>query len=151
MIARIHGHCIGSAIDLMLAADFAIADREAKIQPIFGSRGIGPAGTVYLPKYVGLKKAMDLLFDPEPISGTEAERLGLVTKAVDASCLDAEVTALAERLLATANQCYFGSVKEAVNRLIFPTLDEDVPAQVLATRLSDLFRYTHPMAAGETG
>ena len=82
-----------------------------------------------------------------------AERLGLVTKAVDASCLDAEVTAPSERLLATANQCYgyFESVKEAVNRLIFPTLDEDVPAQVLATRLSDFYGYTHPMAAGETG
>lgn len=76
-----------------------------------------------------------------------------MTKAVDASQLDAEVTALSERLLATANQYYgyFGSVKEAVNRLIFPTLDEDVPVQVLGTRLPDFYRYTHPMAAGETG
>jgi 2-(1,2-epoxy-1,2-dihydrophenyl)acetyl-CoA isomerase len=152
VIARIQGYCVGSGIDLMLAADFAIADREARIQPIFGARGIGPAGTVYLPKYVGLKRSMDLLFNPKPISGVDAEQLGLVTKAVELDELDREVDALAQRLLATGEQYYgyFGSVKEAVNRSIFPALDEDVRAQVLSTRLSDFFRFTHPAATVPT-
>ena len=151
VIARIHGYCVGSGIDLMLASDFAIAESDARIQPIFGVRGIGPAGTVYLPKYVGLKRAMNLLFNPNPISGTDAEQLGLVTKAVDFPQLDEEVNALAQRLVTTAEQFYgyFGSVKEAVNRSIFPALDEDVRAQVLSTRLSDFFRFTHPAAPAE--
>ena len=69
-----------------------------------------------------------------------------MTKAVALEDLDAEVDQLAQRLLATAEQYYgyFGAVKEAINHSIFPALDEDVRAQILSTRLSDFFRFTHP-------
>jgi 2-(1,2-epoxy-1,2-dihydrophenyl)acetyl-CoA isomerase len=146
VIAQVHGYCIGSAVDITLAADFAIADPEARIQLVFGARGIGPAGTVFLPKYVGLKKTMQLLFDPGFLSAHEAAELGLITSVAEAGRLDDEVDALAERLrgLGETYYGYFGMVKEAVNRTAFPTLDEDVRTQILATRLSDMYRLSHP-------
>jgi enoyl-CoA hydratase/carnithine racemase len=150
VIAQVHGYCMGSAVDLMLAADFAIADEEAKIHLVFGHRGIGPAGTVFLPRYVGLKRAMQLLFAPDFLSAEDACRLGLITEVAPPGELDANVTALAERMLALGRQSYgyFGLVKEAVNRAIFASLDEDVRTQVLMTRLSDFFRAGHPAEQG---
>src|SRR5215211_7622984 len=88
VIAQVHGFCMGSAVDLMLAADFAIADRDAKIQLLFGARGIGPAGTVFLPRYVGLKRTMQLLFDSEYLSAQDARDLGLITAVADADQID---------------------------------------------------------------
>jgi enoyl-CoA hydratase/carnithine racemase len=146
VIARVHGHCIGSGVDLMLAADYAVADETAAIRLVFGERGIGPAGTVFLPKYVGLKRAMDLLFAPDALTARQACDLGLVTSVAAPGELDAEVARLAERLLAvaTTHYGYIGMVKEAINRSIFPALDEDVRTQVLTTRLADMYKATHP-------
>lgn len=145
VIAQVHGYCMGSGFDLMLAADFAVAAADARLQMVFGDRGI-MGGMVFLPRYVGLKQTMELLFDPEPISGLQARELGLVSRAVPADRLGAEVQALAERLLESARQRYgyFGSLKDAVNKIMFASLDEDIRAQVIATRLSDFFRQAHP-------
>lgn len=149
VIAQVHGYCMGSGVDLLLAADFAIADANAQIQLVFGSRAIGPAGTTFLPKYVGLKRTMKLLFAEEFLSASDAEELGLITKAADADALEQEVDALAARLLEIGRQAYgyFGMLKETVNRALFPTLDEDVRMQILATRLSDFYRLSHPGSA----
>jgi 2-(1,2-epoxy-1,2-dihydrophenyl)acetyl-CoA isomerase len=151
VIAQIHGYCMGSAVDLMLAADFAIADPDAKIQMVFGHRGIGPAGTVFLPRYVGLKRTMRLLFDPDFLSPQEAAGLGLITKVAEPGELEAEVEALSNRMveLGTRSYGYFGLVKEAVNRAIFSSLDEDVRMQILATRLGDFFKLHHPASPSE--
>jgi enoyl-CoA hydratase/carnithine racemase len=147
VIARVHGYCMGSAVDLMLACDFAVSDEEAKIQMVFGDRGI-TGGLAFLPHYLGLKQTMNVLFDPQPMSGRKAAELGLVTEAVPANELDERTDALAERLLVSAQQYYgyFGMMKEAVNRVMFPSLDEDIRTQVLSTRLSDFYRLTHPAA-----
>jgi enoyl-CoA hydratase/carnithine racemase len=151
VIAQVHGYCMGSAVDLMLAADFAVADRDAKIRLVFGDRGIGPAGTVFLPRYVGLKRTMQLLFDSEFLSAEDAHALGLITAIAETDEIDREVRALAERMLTLGQRTYgyFGLVKEAVNRAIFSSLDEDVRMQVLMTRLSDFFRLAHPAEATE--
>src|SRR5205823_619337 len=134
--------------DIVLAADFAIADPEAKIQFVFGARGIGPAGTVFLPKYLGLKQTMKLLFDQEFLRPEEAARLGLITAVAEPGQLEADVNALAERLNGLGQRFYgyFGVLKEAINRTAFPTLDDDVRMQILTMRLSDLYRHTHPAA-----
>jgi 2-(1,2-epoxy-1,2-dihydrophenyl)acetyl-CoA isomerase len=149
VIAQVHGYCMGSAVDLMLAADFAVVERNAKIKLVFGDRGIGPAGTVFLPRYVGLKRAMQLLFDSEYLSAEDALTLGLITAVADADDIDGEVMKLAERMLRLGKRSYgyFGLVKETVNRAIFSSLDEDVRMQVLMTRLGDFFRLAHPAEA----
>ena len=60
VIAQVHGYCLGSGMDLLLAADFAVADPEAQLGMVFGARGI-MGGSVFLPRYVGLKQANRLL------------------------------------------------------------------------------------------
>jgi 2-(1,2-epoxy-1,2-dihydrophenyl)acetyl-CoA isomerase len=145
VIAQVHGYCLGSGMDLLLAADFAVADAEARLGMVFGARGI-MGGSVFLPRYVGLKHANRLLFDPEFMSAEQALELGLLTAVARPGELETEVEALAERLASGAAQhyAYFGLVKETINRALFPTLEDDVRMQTLMTRLGDFYRLTHP-------
>ena len=55
VIAQVHGYCLAAGMDVMLACDFAIADPQARLGMLFGDRGI-LGGTVFLPRYVGMKE-----------------------------------------------------------------------------------------------
>ncbi|MYG91014.1 MAG: enoyl-CoA hydratase/isomerase family protein, partial [Chloroflexi bacterium] len=135
VIAQVQGYCMGSGFDLMLASDYAIADRDAKL------RFVIPA-TAFLPKYVGLKQATRLILDDQFISGTEAAELGLVTRVAEPGRLREEVDELAERLatMGSERHGYLGVVKEAINRSLWPHLDDDLRMQLISHRMSDLYR-----------
>ena len=146
VIAQVHGYCLGSAMDLLLASDFAVAAEDAQLGMLFGARGIGPTGMVFLSRYVGLKQLNDLLFSNELMSGRDAERLGLVTDAVPADELEEATNALAERVAEMGEQSYnyFGLMKDAINRMVFPTLEDDIRMSTLMTRLSDHYKQRFP-------
>ena len=91
VIAEVHGYCMGSGFDLMLASDFAIADPDSKLRLVI-------TATAFLPKYVGLKHAWRLILDDGFTSAQEAADLGLITKVAAPGALAEEVNALAERL-----------------------------------------------------
>ena len=140
VIAAVQGYCMGSGFDLMLAADYAIADPESKLRMVIGA-------TAFLPKYVGLKHATRLILDDGFISAQEAAELGLITNVAAPGALTDEVDALAERLaaLGAERHGYFGVIKESLNRSLFPALDDDLRMQLIGHRLSDLYRL-HPYA-----
>ena len=146
VIAQVHGYCLGSAMDLLLASDFAVVAEDAWLQMLFGYRGIGPTGMVFLSRYVGLKQLMDVLYRDEPMSGTEAHRLGLVTDVAPPEELEERTEALALRLQQYGDRSYnyFGLMKDAVNRMVFPTLEDDIRMSTLMTRLSDHYRQQFP-------
>ncbi|MYD54190.1 MAG: enoyl-CoA hydratase/isomerase family protein [Chloroflexi bacterium] len=135
VIAQVQGYCMGSGFDLMLASDYAIADPDAKL------RFVIPA-TAFLPKYVGLKQATRLILDDQFISGTEAAELGLVTRVAEPGRLREEVDELANRLATMGRERhgYLGVVKEAINRSLWPHLDDDLRMQLISHRMSDLYR-----------
>jgi enoyl-CoA hydratase/carnithine racemase len=79
------------ACDLIVAAaDAQLGEPEIR----FGSAPV----TLLMPFLIGQKKARELLFTGDLIDGTEAERIGLVNRAVPADRLEAEVDRLAETL-----------------------------------------------------
>jgi len=83
-IAAINGYALGSGYALALACDIRIAAEEAKI----GSPEARVASSVtggamrLVQDLIGPGKAKELLFTTEYINGKEAERIGLVNKAV---------------------------------------------------------------------
>ena len=64
---------------------------------------------------MGMRKAKELMYTGDPISGTEAAAIGMINKAVPPDKLEEEVTRLAERI---ANQSADALAihKEAMNR-----------------------------------
>ena len=143
VIAELHGYCMGSGFDLMLACDFAIADPDTKLRMVI------PAAA-YLPKYVGLKQAMRLIVSDEFTGAEEAAELGLVTKVAAPGALRDEVDELADRLaqMSAERHGYFIALKEQMNRSLWPQLDDDLRMQQITHRMIDLYRQ-HPYEPAE--
>jgi enoyl-CoA hydratase len=83
-IAAINGYALGSGYELALACDIRIASEEAKIgSPEARVTSSVTGGAMRLVQdLIGPGKAKELLFTAEYIDGKEAERIGLVNRAV---------------------------------------------------------------------
>lgn len=103
-IASIPGAAAGAGLSIALACDFRIAARGAKITTAFAKVGLSGdfGGTYFLTQLVGSAKAKELYLLSDVILAEEAERLGVVNRAVDAKDLEGETMALARRFAAGA-------------------------------------------------
>lgn len=91
-LAVIRGHCLGGAMELALACDFALATLDASFgQPEIELGAFPPVAAALLPRLVGEKKALEIILGGEPFSALEACRLGVVNKVVASNQLAAEV------------------------------------------------------------
>lgn len=100
VIARVNGVAVGGGCDIMLACDIAIAARTASFGELWILRGILPAmgGGYFLPRLVGTQRAKELIFTGDRIDADEAERIGMINRAVEPAELDGAVYGLARRL-----------------------------------------------------
>ena len=100
VIAAINGVAVGVGLDLALACDIRIASDEAKMAEAYIRRGMIPAGggSFFLPRLVGIDRALLLAWTGEIIDPKEAERMGLVTMVVPHKDLAAATRELAEKL-----------------------------------------------------
>jgi enoyl-CoA hydratase len=101
-IAAINGFALGSGYELALACDIRIAAREAQIGSPEARVASSVTGGAFrlIQELVGPGKAKELLFTADPIDGVEAERIGLVNKAVAADNLMDTAMAMACRIAA---------------------------------------------------
>jgi enoyl-CoA hydratase/carnithine racemase len=86
VIGALNGHAVGGGFGLALVCDIRFASREAKYGANFTRIGLHPgmAITYLLPRLVGPSKAAELLYTGQLITGEEAERIGLVSRALPA-------------------------------------------------------------------
>jgi len=99
-IAKVHGYALGGGLELALACDITIAEKQAKLALPEITLGIHPAwtGTQTLPKIVGWKKAIELILTGKTLSGEEAERIGLINMAVETEKLEETVVNTAKTI-----------------------------------------------------
>jgi enoyl-CoA hydratase/carnithine racemase len=104
VIGALNGHAVGGGFGLALVCDLRIAALEAKYGANFVALGLAPgmAITHLLPRLVGVARASELLFTGRFVDGAEAERLGIVNRAVPSADVMAEATALAGAIAANA-------------------------------------------------
>ncbi len=102
VIAMINGACLGGGLELAMACHIRIAADSAKLGLPELKLGLIPGygGTQRLPQLVGRSKATELILTSELIDGVEAERIGLVSRAVSLAELESTVHMLAERISA---------------------------------------------------
>ncbi len=100
-IARLHGHVLGGALELVLACDLRIAAASCRLGMPEITVGIPSViQAALLPGLIGWGRTAELLLGGRPVEATEAERWGLVNQAVTEDALDREVEVWVDRLLA---------------------------------------------------
>lgn len=84
VIAAVNGPAVGGGMNLALVCDAVIAAEEAFFSEIFTQVGLVPdtGGHWILPRLVGLRKAMELIFNADKISAAQALGLGLINQVV---------------------------------------------------------------------
>lgn len=103
-IAAVNGHAVGAGLCLALACDLRYAASDAKLLAPFAALGLHPgmAATWLLPEIAGLPLAREMLLAGRVVTGDEAERHGLVNRAVPREDILDEAIAVAERVAAQA-------------------------------------------------
>jgi enoyl-CoA hydratase/carnithine racemase len=117
VIGALNGHTVGGGFGLALVCDMRIGALEAKYGANFVRLGLAPGMSIsyLLPRIVGLPRANELLFTGRLVDGAEAERLGILNRAVPAGEVLATAMELA-RATAEAAPLAVRATKAAIRR-----------------------------------
>lgn len=115
VIAQIHGFAMGAGLDMALMCDIRIAAASTKLSESYINVAIvpGDGGAYYLPKLVGIDKALDMLWTARMVTAEEAKEMGFVTFVVEDNELEEFTRAYAEKL-ANGPQTAIRFIKRAV-------------------------------------
>jgi enoyl-CoA hydratase/carnithine racemase len=92
LVARVNGACLAGGIGLMLSCDIVVARNDTYFCTPEVNVGIFPMMVgALLFKNVTYKKTMDMVLTGRKIDATEAEQMGLISRAVDPAQLDEAV------------------------------------------------------------
>lgn len=141
IVSAINGPAVGAGLAVALLADIPIAARSAKILDGHTSLGVaaGDHAVVLWPLLMGMAKTKFHLLTNQPISGEEAERLGLVALVVDDADLHTTALGIATRL-AAGSPTALAWTKRALNhwlRQAYPAFDASLALEFLGFRSPD--------------
>jgi enoyl-CoA hydratase len=142
VVSAIRGSAVGAGLAIALLADVSVAAENAKILDGHTRLGVaaGDHAVIIWPLLCGLAKARYHLLTNKPLSGAEAERIGLVAVAVpDAQVIDTAFDIA--RTLAAGSATAMRWTKHALNnwlRLAGPSFDTSLALEFLGFRLADV-------------
>ncbi|GAB3043743.1 enoyl-CoA hydratase-related protein [Virgibacillus ainsalahensis] len=124
-IAVINGAAAGAGFSFALACDFRIASEKASFIQAFINIGLIPdSGSLYyLPRIIGMAKALELTMLGEKVKANKAKEYGLVTKVVSQDTLEEETQAFAENLASKPTKA-IGLIKRYMQQSFETPLDE---------------------------
>jgi len=101
IISAIHGPAAGLGLSIGLAADYVLAQEEAKLGMLFLGVGLAPdgGGHFWLKERFGVQAAKQFIWNMEQVTGKEAKKMGLIDQDVQG-----DVMVAAENLAAKLNQ-----------------------------------------------
>jgi enoyl-CoA hydratase/carnithine racemase len=101
-IAAVNGAAVGAGMDMASQCDIRIASESARFGMTYARVGIvpGDGGCWYLPRIVGVAKALELIWSADVIDAQEGLRIGYVSRVVPADSLMEETRAFAKKLAA---------------------------------------------------
>jgi 2-(1,2-epoxy-1,2-dihydrophenyl)acetyl-CoA isomerase len=130
VIAAVNGVAAGAGANIALACDITIAKKSASFIQAFSKIGLIPdsGGTFFLPRLIGMQKALALMMTGDKVSAEEAEKLNMIYKVVEDEVFEAEITKFAENL-ATMPTRGLGLTKKAVNLGLFNSLEDQLDVE----------------------
>lgn len=129
IVASLHGPVYGAGLGLALACDFRIAAAGSTYCMAFIKIGLVPdAGTsFFLPRLVGLGRAMEMAMLGETLTAEEAFQAGLINRVVADESLEEETRKFAERLAQAPTRAV-----AITKRLMVQSFARDLPSALEA-------------------
>lgn len=134
VIAALHGDAVGGGFGLALACDFRIAAEGIRLGSPFtpiGLAGCDMSAGWFLPRYVGLGKATELMMTGKLMTAAEALDLGLVTRVAPAADFDQCVGQWVDRL-AVGPPIAHAWTKRAIHRSLNADMEAEFEFEILA-------------------
>jgi 2-(1,2-epoxy-1,2-dihydrophenyl)acetyl-CoA isomerase len=135
VIMAINGVAAGGGMSLALAGDLVLAAESARFTMAYSKIAATPDGSssYYLPRLIGLRRAMELYFTNRVLTAREAHEWGLITRVVP----DAELASAAQTLareLAQGPTKAFGGAKRLFHQATWESLETqmELEAQAIA-------------------
>lgn len=100
VIAAVNGVAVGAGMDMALMCDIRLLAQSSRMSEAYIRVGLvpGDGGCYYLPRLVGMAKALELLWTGDSVDADEAMRIGLATKVYADADFPAAYRAFASRL-----------------------------------------------------
>ena len=107
-IAAVEGVAAAGGFGIAMACDLVFAAESASFEWAYHKTGLTGAesSTFFLPRLVGLRRAMELVFLNPRLSAAEAREAGLITGVFPDERFEEEVLAVARRLAAGPTRAY---------------------------------------------
>lgn len=127
VIAAVNGVAAGAGANIALACDITIAKKSASFIQAFSKIGLIPdsGGTFFLPRIIGMQKALALMMTGDKITAEQAEHMSMIYKAVDDEEFELEVRSFAENIALMPTRG-LGLTKKAVNASFTHNLSEQL-------------------------
>lgn len=115
-IAAVDGMAVAGGFGLAMSCDLVVASERSSFEWAYARAGLTGAenSTFFLPRLVGLRRAMDMLFLNPRLDAQTARAWGLVTAVYADGAFDAEVAALARQVAALPTEAV-GIAKQLMN------------------------------------
>jgi 2-(1,2-epoxy-1,2-dihydrophenyl)acetyl-CoA isomerase len=108
VVAAVHGAVAGAGMSIAIACDIVVAAETTRFTVAYTRAGLVPDGssTYFLPRIVGLRRALELTLTNRMFSAQEALQWGLVTRVVPDKELLAQARAIAFQLANGPTRAY---------------------------------------------
>lgn len=149
IIAAVNGVAAGAGANIALACDIVLAKESASFIQAFSKIGLIPdsGGTFFLPRLVGMQKALALMITGEKVMAMDAERMNMIFKAIPDDNFEGEVQKLAETLAQMPTKG-IGLTKRAVNESWNNSLSEQlIREEELQTEAGKSFDFKEGVSA----
>jgi 2-(1,2-epoxy-1,2-dihydrophenyl)acetyl-CoA isomerase len=129
VVASVQGPAAGAGLGLVCASDIVIAAESATFMMAYTKVGLSPDGSTsyFLPRIVGLRRALEMTITNRVLTASEALEWGLVTKVVPVADVAEEAESIAAAIAAGPTAAYGRACA-----LLRSSLDNDLRAQLAA-------------------
>lgn len=147
VIAAINGAAVGIGATMTLPMDVRIASEKARIGLVFGRLGIVPeaCSTWFLPRVVGMSRALELVYSADILDAQQALEYGLVREVVSPDDLLPTAYALAQRFVQGKSQVATALMRQMLYR------NSAQPDPVTAHRVESLAMFYASISDGKEG
>jgi len=116
-IAAVDGMAAAGGFGLAMSCDLVVASERASFEWAYGKTGLTGAesSTFFLPRLIGLRRSMELLFLNPRLDAQRALEYGLITAVHPTESFDAEVMAMARQLASGPTEA-LGIAKDLMNQ-----------------------------------